>query len=623
MAKWSILKQAIVNVIKTNGNQEITGAVLQNTLNSIVNSIGENAAFAGIATPTTNPGTPDGPIFYLAIKAGIYSNFNYVITNDNLTVLYWDGAKWTITGLDISSATKEKRERLKSIVKLPPSGASAIIEDDKVNLLRNTSFTNGVFLNRNTGLEEKSDNLSYSDYIDVSNISLLQVSSASYNGGCFYDENKVFISGYGISDLGYSHGQVQNLIAEVPSNAKYVRINVGIGERLRNIAYAIDYNLSPSKVKYPWLYISVPKKLLTHIGISYGYMLDDGSIKATPLSEGNFITKYDVTKIKSVFISLSEDIPYETVPRRCVLWIVDKSNKPILMSTVNAPRSVLNNYYLTIPKNGEQLWVQSKNPEVYTSVDVVPAIKEIRENIAELQNNKVRTINPWAGKKIIWLGTSNPYGAGADSSSTTYPMLIGKKLGATVINTSRPGMSIATTADFKRLYQGSLSLTIAELQSEGAAITPYQSYENAMLGQDGDLYVFDCELDGSNFDLPGLKNFNVDKWAYDDGSSFESHRNTYVGALLFLLDKLWTEKPSAKVVFVSEYMDQYRFGGKYNGLTASKAVAEKLKIPLLNVTDKLYCNPLNASVYVNARQLTQAAHDRIANILATELLSIN
>ena len=76
MANWSILKAAIANVIKTNGNQEITGSVLQNTLNSIVNAVGENATFAGVATPSTNPGVPDGPVFYLASHVGTYSNFN-------------------------------------------------------------------------------------------------------------------------------------------------------------------------------------------------------------------------------------------------------------------------------------------------------------------------------------------------------------------------------------------------------------------------------------------------------------------------------------------------------------------------------------------------------------------
>lgn len=48
MANWTTLKAAIANVIKTNGNQEITGAVLQSILNSIVNAIGENATYAAL-----------------------------------------------------------------------------------------------------------------------------------------------------------------------------------------------------------------------------------------------------------------------------------------------------------------------------------------------------------------------------------------------------------------------------------------------------------------------------------------------------------------------------------------------------------------------------------------------
>jgi len=75
MAHWTTLKAAIADVIKTNGNQEITGAILQNALNSIVSAVGENATFVGIATPNTNPGVFDGPVYYLAGMPGIYPNF--------------------------------------------------------------------------------------------------------------------------------------------------------------------------------------------------------------------------------------------------------------------------------------------------------------------------------------------------------------------------------------------------------------------------------------------------------------------------------------------------------------------------------------------------------------------
>ena len=102
MANWSILKNAIASVIKTNGNQEITGQILQNTLNSIVNAVGENATFAGVATPSTNPGTPDGPVFYIASEPGTYANFGGIsVADGEAVILQWDNGAWTkkTTGL--------------------------------------------------------------------------------------------------------------------------------------------------------------------------------------------------------------------------------------------------------------------------------------------------------------------------------------------------------------------------------------------------------------------------------------------------------------------------------------------------------------------------------------------
>ena len=66
MANWSDLKAAVASIVKTNGNKEITGQLLQNVLNNIISNVGLNSSFAGIATPETNPGAPDGNVFYLA-----------------------------------------------------------------------------------------------------------------------------------------------------------------------------------------------------------------------------------------------------------------------------------------------------------------------------------------------------------------------------------------------------------------------------------------------------------------------------------------------------------------------------------------------------------------------------
>lgn len=99
MANWTVLKAAIADVIKTNGSQEITGFVLQNTLNSIVNVIGENATYVGIAMPTTNPGAPDGNVFYFATQAGTYTNFGALELSNGLNILHWNGTSWTLTNV--------------------------------------------------------------------------------------------------------------------------------------------------------------------------------------------------------------------------------------------------------------------------------------------------------------------------------------------------------------------------------------------------------------------------------------------------------------------------------------------------------------------------------------------
>ena len=107
MANWTILKTAIADVVRANGNQEITGQSLQNVLNSIISALGGNATFAGIATPSTNPGTFDGPVFYLAGTPGVYANFGGVVVSNEAVVLTNTSGTWSkvYTGLALKNNT--------------------------------------------------------------------------------------------------------------------------------------------------------------------------------------------------------------------------------------------------------------------------------------------------------------------------------------------------------------------------------------------------------------------------------------------------------------------------------------------------------------------------------------
>lgn len=107
MANYQTLKTGIQQVIKENGNREITGEIMQQTLLAIVNSLGcSGYQYAGIATPTTNPGTPDQRVFYIATTYGRYTHFgNLVVQHNEVAILKFDSV-WTkdTTGI----ATKEQ-----------------------------------------------------------------------------------------------------------------------------------------------------------------------------------------------------------------------------------------------------------------------------------------------------------------------------------------------------------------------------------------------------------------------------------------------------------------------------------------------------------------------------------
>lgn len=106
MGNYEELKQAVSNVIKTNGNQEITGATMQNTLLSIISTVGINATFAGIAKPTTNPGTPDQNVFYIASENGTYSNFNGITLNDEVVIFSNKNGSWEKTNAGLATQNK-------------------------------------------------------------------------------------------------------------------------------------------------------------------------------------------------------------------------------------------------------------------------------------------------------------------------------------------------------------------------------------------------------------------------------------------------------------------------------------------------------------------------------------
>lgn len=99
---YANLISAMSAVIKANGNNEITGNLLQQVLRAIINSLGQGYQFMGVATTATNPGTQDARLFYFAEGPGIYSNFGpLTIPDDGQVYLLVLGASWAAVQLPI------------------------------------------------------------------------------------------------------------------------------------------------------------------------------------------------------------------------------------------------------------------------------------------------------------------------------------------------------------------------------------------------------------------------------------------------------------------------------------------------------------------------------------------
>lgn len=113
MSNYADLKAAIQNVVKTNGNNEITGALLQQSLVAMINSLGADYQFAGFANPETTPGTPDQRVFYIG-GAGTYPNFNSaVIPDGHIGALKYNGS-WSVETVPVGRNYDNIIEQLES-----------------------------------------------------------------------------------------------------------------------------------------------------------------------------------------------------------------------------------------------------------------------------------------------------------------------------------------------------------------------------------------------------------------------------------------------------------------------------------------------------------------------------
>ena len=143
MSNYASLKASINANIKQNGNQEITGQVLNSVLNAMVNTLGAGYQFAGVATPASNPGTPDAKVFYIANGKGTYTNFGGLdVTEDEVVILYLDSAWHKVsTGIALKSEIPDISDKADKAMTLAGYGIADAYTKSEVDAAISSAIT--------------------------------------------------------------------------------------------------------------------------------------------------------------------------------------------------------------------------------------------------------------------------------------------------------------------------------------------------------------------------------------------------------------------------------------------------------------------------------------------------
>lgn len=141
------IKESIKAVIKENGNYEITGKVLQTVLLSMVDTLGPEYQFLGIATKSTVPVVVEGNSFYITTEVGTYTNFknsgNTTITVNQLGILTsTNGTAWNFTPIFIG-VSKGGGEVFNDYANNTAPGVNSHAEGQKTVASGSSSHTEG------------------------------------------------------------------------------------------------------------------------------------------------------------------------------------------------------------------------------------------------------------------------------------------------------------------------------------------------------------------------------------------------------------------------------------------------------------------------------------------------
>lgn len=169
MANYANLLAAIAANIYTNGNQEVTAAMVKTAMNEVVNTLGAGYQFMGVAHPADTPsGYADLRAFWLAGEAGTYTDFGSLVVNDGeVAILKYNGS-WSkeVTGAASAAQLNQLGQQLRGII-----GVDVALPN----------FTQGYIANATTLIKQSSSSWSLSAPIFLKAGTLITINTSGNN----------------------------------------------------------------------------------------------------------------------------------------------------------------------------------------------------------------------------------------------------------------------------------------------------------------------------------------------------------------------------------------------------------------------------------------------------------
>lgn len=532
-------------------DESVTASKLSTDIQSLIRNISKTATYAGIATPTTNPGTPDGHVFYIATTAGSYSNFsNIEVLKGETVILKWNSGTWEKSSLkpmtdfdsvfdaDGKTITLKNEEQEQKIFELEKEvfGVDIMIEWE-LGSISNIS-----------GAETDSTTRYRTGFLPTASIN--SIVCRAHNVVVFYNESKEKTTAYVDIDNTITH---EGLVAD----GVYVRL---VDKKIIDNEFDININNKSLSDKITELSETVnaieveidPIKDISKFFNDKNYI---GNVTTTD-SEGKISPRVteNISKNSIIEVSFMANSAIDYNVADLLFWT---SVNPQVYTRKQGIKCDGTKYRFMLDEDIVRISVSSKNlvpvTQAVLSVDVLSKIGKIEKDVDAL------TKKPMSGQTIVVFGDSvTEFGEGtpySDGKKVYYTDYIADITGANVINLGIGGTRIIPRSTSMNnttdpLYQKIEITESIKAAADGVGSSKRAEYASAIDG----LLQYGKDLTSKKVTMQSLDLAKVDIVVVFGGTNDWSSGNKaedIKACLKDAIEYLWNAYPHLQILIVT------------------------------------------------------------------------